>query len=92
MFFFSNSFETLYLGDVMHRERDRNTQRGEECRREKERGEIRMSYSFRPLPLVKGCGWMTYHLTVHTILVPMSKKTNKRQCTRLRTDNDSVIE
>ena len=34
---------------------------------------IRMIYSFRPLPLMKGCGWMTYHLTVHT----MSKKTNK---------------
>ena len=38
---------------------------------------IRMIYSFRPLPLMKGCGWMTYHLTVHTIIVPMSKKTNR---------------
>ena len=36
-----------------------------------------MIYSFRPLPLMKGCRWMTYHLTVHTIIVPMSKKTNK---------------
>ena len=26
---------------------------------------------------MKGCGWLTYHLTVHTIIVPMSKKTNK---------------
>ena len=31
-------------------------------------GEIRMIYSFRPLPLMKGCMWMTYHLTVHTIM------------------------
>ena len=38
---------------------------------------IRMIYSFRVLPLMKGCGWMTYHLTVHTIIIPMSKKTNK---------------
>ena len=44
--------------------------------RERER-EIRMIYSFRPLSLMKGCGWMTYHLTVHTIVVPMGKKTNK---------------
>ena len=36
-----------------------------------------MIYSFRPLPLMKGCGWMTYHLTVDTIMVPMNKKTNK---------------
>ena len=34
-----------------------------------------MIYSFRPLPLKKGCGWMTYHLTVHTIIMPMCKKT-----------------
>ena len=26
---------------------------------------------------MKGCGWMTYYLTVHTIIVPISKKTNK---------------
>ena len=39
--------------------------------------EIRMIYSFRPLPLMKGCRWMTYHLTVHTIIIPMSKKTIK---------------
>ena len=53
--------------------RDRQRER----ERERER-QIRMIYSeFRPLPLVKGCGWMTYHLTVHTIIVPMSKKTNK---------------
>ena len=38
---------------------------------------IRMIYSFRPLPLMKGCEWMTYHLRVHTIIVPMSKKTIK---------------
>ena len=36
-----------------------------------------MIYSFRPLPLMKGCGWMTYHLTVHTIIVAMCKKTSK---------------
>ena len=23
---------------------------------------------------MKGCGWMTYHLTVHTIIIPMSKE------------------
>ena len=26
---------------------------------------------------MKGCGWMSYHLTVRTIIVPMSKKTSK---------------
>ena len=26
---------------------------------------------------MKRCRWMTYHLTVHTIIIPMSKKTNK---------------
>ena len=26
---------------------------------------------------MKGCGWMTYHLTVHTIIMPTSRKTNK---------------
>ena len=46
--------------------------------RERERGiRIRMIYSFRPLPFMKGCGWMTYHLPVHTTIMPMSKKTNK---------------
>ena len=49
---------------------------------QKERGiwegvDIRMIYSFRPLPLMKACGWMTYRLTVHTIMIPMSKKTIK---------------
>ena len=49
-----------------------------EERRERERErEIRMIYSFRPLPLMKGCGWMTYHLAVHAIIIPMSKKSNK---------------
>ena len=24
-----------------------------------------------------GCRWLTYHLTVLTIIIPMSKKTNK---------------
>ena len=38
---------------------------------------IRIIYWFRPLHLMKACRWMTYHLTVHTIIVPMSKKTNK---------------
>ena len=33
----------------------------------RERG-LRMIYSFRPLPLMKGCRWMTYHLTIHTIM------------------------
>ena len=45
--------------------------------RERERGRVRMIYSFRPLPLTKGCRWMTYHLTVHTIITSMNKKTNK---------------
>ena len=36
-----------------------------------------MIYSFRSLPLMKGCRWMTYHLTVRTIIMPVSKKTNK---------------
>ena len=44
--------------------------------RERERG-IRMIYSFRPLPLMKGCRWMTYHLTVHTVTIPINKKTIK---------------
>ena len=35
-----------------------------------------MIYSFRPLSLMKGCRWMTYHLTVHTVIIPMSMKTN----------------
>ena len=26
---------------------------------------------------MKGCGWITYHLTVQTIIVSISKKTNK---------------
>ena len=39
--------------------------------------QIRMIYSFRLLPRMKGCRWMTYHLTVHTIITPMSKKTIK---------------
>ena len=26
---------------------------------------------------MKGCRWMTYHLTVHTVSIPMSKKTNE---------------
>ena len=52
------------------RERVREREREREIR-------IRMIYSFRPLPHMKGCGWMTYHLTVHTIIVPMSKKINK---------------
>ena len=40
-------------------------------------GEREMIYSFRSLPLMKGCRWMTYHLTEHTIITPMNKKTNK---------------
>ena len=61
---------------VCARARVRVRERDRERERERERG-IRMIYSFRPLPLMKGCGWMTYHLTVHTRIVPMSKKTNK---------------
>ena len=26
---------------------------------------------------MKGCGWMTCHLTVHTIIMHMNKKSNK---------------
>ena len=33
---------------------------------------------------MKGCAWMTYHLTVHTIIVPMSKKANKLTTMYLR--------
>ena len=33
--------------------------------------------SFRPLPLMKGCRWMTYLLTLHTISIHMNLKTNK---------------
>ena len=47
-------------------------------------GEIRMIYSFRPLPLMKGCRWMTYHLTVHTMIIPMSKKNQQT--------NDDVLD
>ena len=36
-----------------------------------------MIYSFRPLPLMKRFIWMTYHLTVHILIIPMSKKTIK---------------
>ena len=38
---------------------------------------VRKIDSFWPLPLMKGYRWMTYHLTVHTIIIPMSKKTIK---------------
>ena len=49
--------------------------------------------SFRPLPHMKGCGWMTYHLTVHTIIMHMNKKTNKLVTVlELVTYNDSVLE
>ena len=36
-----------------------------------------MIYSFRPMPLMKGCRWMTYQLTIHTIMMHVNKKTNK---------------
>ena len=45
---------------------------------------IRIIYSFRPLPLMKRCGWMTYHLTVHTTIVPVSKKKHQT--------NDDVLD
>ena len=53
-----------------------------------------MIYSFRPLPLTKGWRWTTYHITVHTILMPMSKKTNKLMTMYLTvgTNNESVLE
>ena len=52
-----------------------------------------MIYSFRPLPLLKRCGWMTYHLTVHTIIMPVNKKTNKLVTVlELVTYNDSALE
>ena len=66
------------------RETDRQTDRQRQRQRKTERQieteiriRIRMVYSFRPLPLMKWCRWMTYHLTVHTIIIPMSKKTNR---------------
>ena len=43
-----------------------------------------MIYSFRPLPLMKGCRWMTYHLTVHTIIMPMRERDRERQTDRDR--------
>ena len=52
-----------------------------------------MIYSFRPLPIMKGCRCMTFHLTVHTIIIPMSKKTIKLTTMYLtRYNNDSVLE
>ena len=40
------------------------------CVRERERERERERiYSFRPLPLMKGCRWMTHHLTVHTVIM-----------------------
>ena len=59
------------------KEKKKKKKKKEKKRRREIRIRLRMIYSFRPLPLMKGCGWMTYHLTVHTIIVPMSKKTNK---------------
>ena len=54
------------------RETDRQTDRQRHTQQERERGiRIRMIYSFRPLPLMKGCRWKTYHLTVHTIIIPI---------------------
>ena len=65
------------------RERERQRELGGDRVMEKEK-RIRMIYSFRPLPLMKGCGWMTYHLTVHTIIVPMSQKKHQT--------NDDVLD
>ena len=60
------------------RQKKRESERDRETETETERWiRIRMIYSFRSLPLMKGCRWVTYHLTVHTIIIPMSKKTNK---------------
>ena len=41
----------------MVRETETNRDRG---------GGGRERFSFRSLPLMKGCTWMTYHLIVHT--------------------------
>ena len=43
--------------------------------REREGGGIGIIYSFRPLPLMKRV--QVDHLPVHTIIIPISKKTNK---------------
>ncbi len=56
------------------REKVREPDRGRQTHSHTER---EMIYSFRPLSLMKGCRWMTYHLTVHTIIIPMNKKTIK---------------
>ena len=48
-----------------------------------------MIYSFKPLPFMKGCRWMTYHLTVHIVIMPMYKKTNE---TDRQTDRQRQIE
>ena len=39
-------------------------------------GGVRKIYTFRPLPFMKEYRWMTYHLTVHTVIMPINKKTN----------------
>ena len=61
--------------------RDRQTDRQTETEREYGMG---MIYSFRPLPLLKWCWWMTYHLTVHAIIM-YNEQENQQT-------NDSVLD
>ena len=56
-------------------DRQVDRQRQRESRRKRESESV-MINSLRSLPLMKGCRWMTYYLTVHTIIIPMSKKTD----------------
>ena len=68
----------VYVGDkVAKRQTDRETET------EREYG-MGMIYSFRPLPLLKWCRWMTYHLTVHAIIM-YNEEENQQT-------NDSVLD
>ena len=62
------------------RQREREGERERQRERERER---ETAYSFRSLPLMKGCIWMT-PVTVHTIIMPMSK-TEKKKANKLTT-------
>ena len=59
----SNELETTTTNKQNgERERERERERVRERERERE-VRLRKIYSFRPLPFVNGCKWMTYHLT-----------------------------
>ena len=58
------------------RQTDRQRHRDTETDRQTDR-QTEKIYSFRPLPLMKACRWMTSHLTVHPIIIHMNKTANK---------------